>query len=494
MNKEILAVIESVSNEKSVPKEKIFKALEAALEIATKKKYEKDIEVRVSINRKSGIINTFRRWRIVERVTQPTKEITIDAAQIENFSAQINNYVEEQIESIIFDRITTQTAKHVIVQKVREAERAAIIDQFRCQQGTILTGIVKRIHRENVFIDLGNNIEAIMHREDMLPNEHFSLGDRVRGVLYSIRPELRNTPLFISRSRPEMLIQLFRIEVPEINEEIIDIKTVARDPGIRSKIAVKTNDKRIDPIGACIGMRGTRVQSVSNELKGERIDIVLWDDNPAQLVIHAMAPADVVSIIVDEDKHSMDIAVESNNLAQAIGKNGQNIRLASQLSGWELNVMTQEDLQKKYQDETHSAMQLFTHKLGLDKFHAKILVEEGFSKIEEIAYIPIDELFKIKDLDENTINIVREKAKNILISEQNQNHQNIYVPDKRLLNLPCIELDTIYKLAEHGVCTLEDLADQGVDDISNIEGLNKKKAGELIIAARNICWFNNKNT
>ena len=419
MNKEILAVVEAVSNEKSLPREKIFEALESALATATKKKYEQEIDVRVEIDRKSGDFDTFRRWVIVEEVTQPTKEITLEAARFEDESLNVGDYVEDQIESVTFDRITTQTAKQVIVQKVREAERALVVDQFRDQEGEIITGVVKKVNRDNISLEiksegLPGNAEAVILREDMLPRENFRPGDRIRGVLYAVRPEARGAQLFVTRSKPEMLVELFRIEVPEIGEEVIEIKAAARDPGSRAKIAVKTNDKRIDPVGACVGMRGARVQAVSTELGGERIDIVLWDDNPAQFVINAMAPADVASIVVDEDKHTMDIAVEAGNLAQAIGRNGQNVRLASQLSGWELNVMTVDDLQAKHQAEAHAAIDTFTKYLDIDEDFATVLVEEGFSTLEELAYVPMKELLEIDGLDEPTVEALRERAKNAL--------------------------------------------------------------------------------
>ena len=459
MNKEILAVVEAVSNEKALPREKIFEALESALATATKKKYEQEIDVRVQIDRKSGDFDTFRRWLVVDEVTQPTKEITLEAARYEDESLNLGDYVEDQIESVTFDRITTQTAKQVIVQKVREAERAMVVDQFREHEGEIITGVVKKVNRDNISLDLGNNAEAVILREDMLPRENFRPGDRVRGVLYSVRPEARGAQLFVTRSKPEMLIELFRIEVPEIGEEVIEIKAAARDPGSRAKIAVKTNDKRIDPVGACVGMRGARVQAVSTELGGERIDIVLWDDNPAQFVINAMAPADVASIVVDEDKHTMDIAVEAGNLAQAIGRNGQNVRLASQLSGWELNVMTVDDLQAKHQ--------------------------------AELAYVPMKELLEIEGLDEPTVEALRERAKNALatIAQAQEESLGDNKPADDLLNLEGVDRDLAFKLAARGVCTLEDLAEQGIDDLADIEGLTDEKAGALIMAARNICWF-----
>ncbi|MFP1726552.1 transcription termination factor NusA [Lonsdalea quercina] len=495
MNKEILAVVEAVSNEKAVPREKIFEALEIALATATKKKYEQEIDVRVCIDRKTGDFDTYRRWVAVNEVAQPTREITLEAAQFEDPSIELGGYVEDQIESVTFDRITTQTAKQVIVQKVREAERAMVVDQFREQEGEIVTGVVKKVTRDNISLDLGSNAEAVIGREDMLPRENFRPGDRIRGVLYAVRPEARGAQLFVSRSRSEMLIELFRIEVPEIGEEVIEIKAAARDPGSRAKIAVKTNDKRIDPVGACVGMRGARVQAVSSELGGERIDIVLWDDNPAQFVINAMAPADVASIVVDEDNHTMDIAVESGNLAQAIGRNGQNVRLASQLSGWELNVMTIEDLQAKHQAEAHAAIDVFTKHLGIDDEFATVLVEEGFSTLEELAYVPIKELLEIDGLDEETIEALRDRAKAALTTLALAREESLGdgQPADDLLNLPGLSRELAFALAARGVCTLEDLAEQGVDDLTDIEELDEKQAGELIMAARNICWFGDNN-
>ncbi|VAY02185.1 Transcription termination/antitermination protein NusA [Arsenophonus endosymbiont of Aleurodicus dispersus] len=499
MNKEILAVVEAVSNEKSLPREKIFEALEIALATATKKKYEQEIDVHVDIDRKIGDFDTFRRWLVVEEVKHPTLEITLDAAKFEDLEIKLGDYVYDQIESVTFDRITTQTAKQVIVQKVREAERAIVVEQFREQQGEIITGVVKKVNRENITLDLGNNAEAVILREDMLPRENFRSGDRVRGVLYDIRPEARGAQLFVSRSRPKMLVELFRIEVPEIGEEIIEIKAAARDPGLRAKIAVKTNDKRIDPIGACVGMRGARVQAVSSELDGERIDIILWDNNPAQFVINAMAPADVASIVVDEDKCTIDVAVESNNLAQAIGRNGQNVRLASQLlkkhrgdDRWELNVMTEEELEAKHKAEAHASINFFVKYLDVDEELATALVEEGVSTLEELAYVPINELLEILDLDETTIRVLRERAKAALTTlelvQKESMSDNKLIED--LLRLPSMNYVLAINLASHGIFTLEALAEQGIADLKYIEeGLNDEEAGKIIMAARNICWF-----
>lgn len=496
MNKEILNVVESVSNEKSLPREKIFEALESALSTATKKKFEYEIDIRVSINRKNGNFDTFRRWIVVKEVIQPTREITLEAARYNDESLNIGDYVEDKIESIIFNRITTQTAKQVIVQKVREAERSMIVSQFLEQEGEILTGIVKKINRDNILLDIGNNAEAILLKEDMLPRENFRLNDRIRAILYSVKPESRGAQIFLSRSKPDMLIELLRIEVPEIGEELIEIKAVARDPGSRAKVAVKTNDKRIDPVGACVGMRGARVQAISSELGNERIDIVLWDDNSAQFVINAMAPADVASIIVDEDTHTMDIAVESSNLAQAIGRNGQNVRLASQLSGWEINVMTIEELKNKHQTETQLIIKKFIKHLEIKENIAVLLVEEGFSSLEEIAWIPIKELLKIKNIDKKILKNIRENAKHTLTTlalKKEERLNEIKEPIDKLIVLPNIKKSLAFKLVNKGIFTIEQLAEQSIDDLLDIKDLNNKKAGEIIMAARNLCWFNKKN-
>lgn len=494
MNKEILLVVDAVSNEKAVPREKIFQALETALATATKKKYEGDIEVRVAIDRKTGDFDTFRRWQTVEGdgiMQNPYREISLDAARFDDPSIELGDFIEEQIDSITFDRITTQTAKQVIVQKVREAERAQVVEQFRDQEGSIVTGVVKKATRDSVIIDLGSNAEGVIYREDMLPRESFRNGDRVRGLLAAVKPEARGSQLFVSRTHPDFLKELFRIEVPEIGEEIIEIKGAARDPGSRAKIAVKTNDRRIDPVGACVGMRGARVQAVSGELAGERIDIVLWDDNPAQFVINAMAPADVASLVVDEDNHTMDIAVISSNLAQAIGRNGQNVRLASQLSGWELNVMTVEDMQTKHQVEKDRILTLFTQALDIDDDFAELLVDEGFSTVEEIAYVPLSELQRIEELDDEQIEQLRDRAKQSLSTQALAKEETLAgaKPADDLLALDGMAQDLAYELAARGISTLEDLAEQGIDDLSGIPEMTEQKAGELIMAARNICWF-----
>ena len=495
MSKEILLVVDAVSNEKALPRESIFEAMETALETATKKKYEGEIVVRVAIDRKSGEFDTFRRWLVVAddaEAENPFAEMSLSAAQYDQPDLALGDYVEEQIESVKFDRVTTQTAKQVIVQKIREAERALVIDAYQEQVGEIITGVVKKASRESIIIDLGNNAEAVIYRDDMLPREVFRPGDRVRGLLYVIKPEARGAQLFVSRTKPEMLIELFRVEVPEIGEEMLEIKGAARDPGSRAKISVKSNDKRIDPVGACVGMRGSRVQAVSGELGGERVDIVLYDDNPAQYVINAMAPAEVASIIVDEDKGTMDIAVEEGNLAMAIGRSGQNVRLASQLTGWELNVMTVDDMNEKHQAENDKVLTLFTDKLDIDEDFALLLAEEGFTSLEEIAYVPTAELLEIDGMDEDIVEELRERAKAALTTQALASEETLEnaEPAEDLLNLEGLEKHLAYVLASRGVITLEDLAEQGVDEIADIEELDETKAGELIMAARNICWFN----
>ncbi|GAC26020.1 MAG: transcription termination/antitermination protein NusA [Alteromonadaceae bacterium] len=495
MNKEILLVAEAVSNEKQVPREKIFEALEFAIASATKKKTEGEIEVRVAIDRITGDFDTFRRWMVIaddQKQENPFAEMTISAAQIDEPDIQLGDYVEDQIESIKFDRITTQTAKQVIVQKVREAERAQVMAEYEERVGDLVTGTVKKVNRDNIIIDLGNNAEGVIYRDDMLPRETFRPGDRVRGLLYVIRPEARGAQLFVSRTHPDMLVELFRLEVPEIAEETLEIKAAARDPGSRAKIAVKTNDKRLDPVGACVGMRGSRVQAVSSELSGERVDIVLWDDNPAQFVINAMAPAEVASIVVDEDNHTMDVAVESDNLAQAIGRSGQNVRLAAQLTGWELNVMTVEDLNNKHDEENSKVLAVFVNGLDIDEEFAAVLVDEGFSTLEEIAYVPINELLEIDGLDEDIVEDLRSRARAALTTQALANEETLEAsePKEELLSLAGMERHVAYTLASRGITDLEALAEQGVDEISDIEELDEEKAGQLIMAARNIVWFN----
>jgi N utilization substance protein A len=492
MSKEILLVVESVSNEKGVPAGVIFEALELALATATKKGYQDEVELRVVINRQTGNYETFRCWTVVadEELENPAAQLTLDQAQERKVGARVGDLIEEKIDSIEFGRIGAQIAKQVIVQKVREAERAQIVDAYRDRIDEIVSGTVKKVTRDNVIVDLGNNAEALLAREDIIPRETFRVGVRVRALLKEIRSENRGPQLILSRTAPQMLIELFSIEVPEIAEGLIEIKSAARDPGSRAKIAVRSKDKRIDPQGACIGMRGSRVQAVSGEIGGERVDIVLWDDNPAQFVINAMAPAEVAAIIVDEDTHTMDIAVAEDNLAQAIGRGGQNVRLASQLTGWTLNVMSEADIQAKQQAETGDILERFMEELDVDEEMAQVLVEEGFTNLEEIAYVPMEEMLSIDGFDEEIVNELRARAKDRLLTKAIATEEKLADthPAEDLLALEGMSTDLAVKLAVRGVVTREDLAEQSIDDLLDIDGMSEEHAGKLIMAAR-AHWF-----
>ena len=489
MSKEVLLVVESVSNEKGVPPGVIFEALELALATATKKRYEEDVDLRVSINRHNGSYETFRRWTVVEDEDYqlPDSHLTVEDAQEEHPGVKAGEVIEEKIESIEFGRIAAQTAKQVIVQKVREAERAQVVDAYREKVGEIISGTVKKVTRDSVIVDLGNNAEALLPREHIIPRETFRMGVRLRALLKEIRTENRGPQLMLSRTDPQMLIELFRIEVPEISEQLIDVMAAARDPGSRAKIAVRSKDKRIDPQGACIGMRGSRVQAVSGELGGERVDIVLWDDNPAQFVINAMAPAEVASIIVDEDSRTMDIAVAEDNLAQAIGRGGQNVRLASQLTGWTLNVMTEADINAKQQAETGDIIQRFIDELDVDEELAQVLVEEGFTSLEEVAYVPMEEMLNIDGFDEDIVNELRTRAKDRLLTRAIATEEQ-KSPSEDLLTLDGMDPQLASVLAQRGVVNREELAEQSIDDLLDINGMTEERAGKLIMAAR-AHWF-----
>lgn len=498
MSKEILLVVEAVSNEKGVQSEVIFEAIEAALEMATKKRANLELDVKVIIDRKTGDYLTTRRWLVVDDNDEALAEdqgvtlMGLTQARTINPNVQLDEYVESEMESVEFGRIAAQKAKQVIVQKVLEAERAQVANAYRERLGQLINGVVKKVTRDYILIDLGNNAEAILSRNEMIPHEAMRMGDRVRAYLYDIRSDLKGPQMTLSRIRPEMLIELFKIEVPEIGEELIEIKGAARDPGARAKIAVKTNDGRIDPIGACVGMRGSRVQAVSSELGGERIDIVLWDDNPAQLVINAMAPADVASIIVDEDSHTMDIAVKEEQLAQAIGRNGQNVRLASELTGWTLNVMTEAQAKEKTAAEEENVLSLFKEKLDVDDEISQILVEEGFTSLEEIAYVPAQELLEIDGFDEQIVEALRERAKAALLTKALAEEQELEgtEPAADLLELEGMDKQLAYVLARNGITTREDLAEQSVDDLLDISSdIDQTTAANLIMTARKP-WFN----
>ena len=494
MNKDILYVADAVSNEKGVDKEIIFEAIEAALATATRKKNGKDIDVRVDIDRETGDYETFRRWLVVEDTGEglenPLAEITLDAAMMDNPDIQPGDYVEEQIESVEFGRIAAQTAKQVIVQKVREAERARVIDAYLGREGELVMGTVKRVERGNVYLDLGDNVEAFIPREEMIPREAVRTGDRLRGYLKEVRAETRGPQLFVSRTAPEFLVELFKLEVPEVDQGLLEILGGARDPGSRAKISVRSLDPRLDPVGACVGMRGSRVQSVSNELAGERVDIILWDENPAQFVINAMSPAEVTSIVVDEDTRTMNIAVEEDKLAMAIGRGGQNVRLASELTGWELNVMTEKEAEERSEAENQKLLAEFKEKLDVDEEVAGILVAEGFSTIEEVAYVPEAELESIEEFDTEIVNELRNRARDYLLTQAIMQEEVLETrpPAEDLLEMEGMDQDTAILLAAKGVCSMEDLAEQSVDELMEIEGMNEQRASALIMKAREP-WF-----
>ncbi len=494
MNKEILMVVEAVSNEKGVEKEIIFEAIEAALASATRKLHGEDMDVRVSIDRETGDYETFRRWHVFAddstELEFPERELrVIDAVDIDP-NAGPGDFVEVPIPSVEFGRIAAQTAKQVIVQKVREAERIKVVEQYQERVGELLSGVVKRVDRNGVFVDLGNNAEGFVPRENMIPREPVRPQDRIKAVLREVRSEPRGPQLFLTRTSPDFLVGLFKIEVPEVGQGLIEIISAARDPGLRAKIAVKSNDQRIDPVGACVGMRGSRVQAVSNELAGERIDIIPWDQNPAQFVINAMSPAEVTSIVVDEEAHSMDIAVEEDKLSQAIGRGGQNIRLASELSGWELNVMTEAAAEEKSEQESRELLELFMKQLDVDEQVALILVQEGFSSIEEVAYVPAAELLGIEEFDQQIVDELRNRARDVLLTQAIATEEKLEAaePAQDLLELEGMDSELALQLAAKGIRTRDDLAEQAVDELQEVVELDDERAADLIMKAR-AHWF-----
>ena len=494
MSKELLLVIEAVANEKGVPRQVILEAMEAALASAAKKRYpEQDVACRVAINPKDGSYETFRRWEVVADdvvMESPDRMIRWMDAVDEREGAEVGEFIEEQIENPEFGRISAQAAKQVIVQRVREAERQQMVDAWSDRVGELVTGVVKRAERGNIYVDLGGNAEAFIPKDKSIPRDALRPGDRVRGFLYEVRAESRGPQLFISRTAPEFMIELFKLEVPEVGQGLVEIKAAARDAGDRAKIAVLAHDHRTDPIGACIGMRGSRVQAVSNELNGERIDIVLWSDNSAQFVINAMAPAEVQSIIVDEERHAMDLAVAEEKLAQAIGKGGQNVRLASRLTGWQLNVMTQDQISAKSEAEQANSRTLFMDKLEVDEEIAGILVGEGFNTVEEIAYVPVAELLAVEGFDEDIVEELRARARDALLTEALAVEENLeeHKPAEDLLSLEGMDEATAYALSSRGIVTRDDLAEMAVDEIADIEGMDDTRAAALIMEARKH-WF-----
>lgn len=496
-NKEILLVADVFANEKEIDKEIIFQAIESALEAATIKRYENPIKARVAIDRHTGDYLTYRRWLVVDAnpeingdVEHPGWQVLLEVAQFDNADIQIGDYVEEEIESVDFCRIAAQTAKQVIIQKVREAERKKIVEAYQDRVGELVTGVVKRLEKGSVYLDLGGHVEAYIAREDMIPKEPVRMGDRVRGYLKSVRSEPRGPQLFVSRTAPELLIALFRLEVPEVGEGLIDILAAARDPGSRAKIAVRANDPRLDPIGACVGMRGSRVQAISNELAGERVDIILWNGNDAQFVINAMSPAEIQSIVVDEDKHSMDVAVATDSLSQAIGRGGQNVRLATELTGWELNIQDAAQVDKNHDEAAAKSKQQFIELLDVDEEIAGILVDVGLNNIEEIAYIPVDEMLEIEGFDEELVEALRSRAKDALLISAIASEEKIEtaVPSEELLGMEGMDEELAHQMAAKGIVTIDDLAEQAIDDIIEFTGMTEERAGKLIMKARE-SWF-----
>ena len=503
MSKEILAVVESVSNEKGVDAGIVIEAIEAALASATKRRHTADIDVVVSIDRATGEYSTWRRWQVVPDndeevptledeepfVFDPERHARLSQAALDHPGLSLGDYVREPM-SVSFGRIAAQTAKQVIVQKVREAERAQIVEAYQSRVGELVTGFVKRLDRGNVILDLGGNADAIVARDELIPKEALRPGDRVRGYLQAVAPEARGPQLQVSRTAPELLEELFRIEVPEIGEGLIEIMGAARDPGLRAKIGVRSLDPRIDPVGACVGMRGSRVQAVSNELAGERVDIISWDENPAQYVINAMSPADVVSIVMDEEARSMDVAVDESQLAQAIGRGGQNVRLAMQLTGWNLNVMTEAEAEEKHEAESERLVRGFQEDLEVDEEIATILVQEGFTGVDEVAYVPVEELQQIEEFDEELVEALRARARDVLITREIAHEEELGggVPDRTLVDLDDMDDDLARRLATQGVVTRDDLADLATDELVEMAGIDDERAGALIMAAR-AAWF-----
>ncbi len=489
MSRELLMLVDALAREKNVEKDLVFAALELALASATKKRFKDDVDVRVEIDRESGEYKTFRRWQIVvdEEHELPQQQIAITDAIEQKLDKQLGDFVEEPLEPVEFGRIGAQTAKQVILQKIRDAEREQILNDFLQREEFIVTGAIKRMERGNAIIESGR-IEAALPKDQMIPKENLRIGDRVRAFLLKVDRNNRGPQLILSRTVPEFLIKLFELEVPEIEEGLLEIKAAARDPGSRAKIAVKSNDQRIDPIGTCVGMRGSRVQAVTAELAGERVDIILWSADPAQFVINALAPAEVSKITVDEESHSMDVVVDEENLAQAIGRNGQNVRLASELTQWELNIMTEEESQKKNDEEGTLVRKVFMERLDVDEEVANILIQEGFTTLEEVAYVPLNEMLEIESFDEDTVNELRSRARNALLVEAIASEEHVENVASDLLALDGMDNETARVLAAKGVTTQEELADLALDDLIELTGIDAERAKQLIMTAR-APWF-----
>ena len=490
MSREVLLLVDALAREKNVDKEIVFGALEAALASATKKRFgDEEVDVRVIIDRNTGEYTSFRCWEVMddENFETPELHIKLEEAQKIDSNFQLGEFVEEPLESIDFGRIGAQAAKQVIFQKIRDAEREQILADFMERSEHLVSGTVKRVERGNAIIEFGK-IEALLPRDQMIPKENLRVGDRVRAYLLRVDRTVRGPQIILSRITPQFLIKLFELEVPEIEEGLLEIVSAARDPGSRAKIAVRSNDQRIDPIGTCVGMRGSRVQGVTNELAGERVDIVLWSADPATSVINALAPAEVTSIVVDEDKHSMDVIVEEENLAQAIGRGGQNVRLASELTGWEINLLTVEESSQKNEIEFSKVRDLFIAKLDVDEDVADILVREGFNTLEEVAYVPLDEMLEIEALDEETVNELRSRARNALLNAAIVNEERVEHSIEDLLKMKGIDEDIARALASKGVGTQEQLADLDAEELMEMTGMDEERANQLIMVAR-APWF-----
>jgi len=487
MSREILLLVDALAHEKSIEREIIFEAVEEALASATKKKHKDAIDIKVEIDQETGEYETFRKWTILPEDLVEDEEIQVSLEDERAKGLVENDIIKEPIESVEFGRIGAQAAKQVILQKVREAEREQILNEFLARDEKLVSGQIRRMERGNAIIEIGR-IDAVLPREQMIPKENLRIGDRVRAIVMEVDRGIKGPQLILSRVSPEFLIRLFELEVPEIEEGLLEIMAASRDPGLRSKIAVKANDQRLDPVGTCVGMRGSRVQAVTGELAGERVDIALWSMEPAQFVINAMAPAEISSIMVDEDKKSMDLVVSEDQLAQAIGRNGQNIRLATELTGWELNILSEEESDQKTKDEYTNVSQLFIEKLDVDADIADILVHEGFSTLEEIAYVPIDELIQIEAFDEDTVNELRSRASAVILKEAISNEEKIKSPADDLLNMEGMDSDTAKLLASKSIITMEDLAELAADELIDIVKMDEERAKELIMTAR-APWF-----
>ncbi|MGW8184050.1 MAG: transcription termination factor NusA [Burkholderiales bacterium] len=494
MSRELLLLVDALAREKNVEKTTVFGALELALASATKKRFHEDVDVRVSIDPATGDYQSFRRWQVVpeETIEAPARQIALSEAVKQKPDINLEEYIEEPLEPVEFGRIGAQTAKQVILQKIRDAEREQILNDFLGRKEHLVTGVIKRMERGNAIVESGR-LEAMLPRDQMIPKENLRVGDRVRAFVWKIDRANRGPQLILSRTAPQFVTALFELEVPELEDGLFGICAAARDPGSRAKIAVLSKDRRIDPIGTCVGMRGSRVQAVTSELAGERIDIILWAEDPAQFVINALAPAEVSKIRVDEEAHSMDIVVDEENLAQAIGRGGQNVRLASELTGWELNIMTLEESEKKGEEEAVRVRSLFMEKLDVDEEVADILVAEGFNTLEEVAYVPLPEMLEIESFDEATVNELRSRARNALLTQAIVSEEQVEHDIEDLMKVEGMDNDTARLLAAKGIGTQEALADYATDDLVELTALDAERAKELIMAAR-APWFAETNT